>query len=88
VAAQILSHMERRQGHSAPEAPPPEEVFRTVLSATLRPLPERHPPEDIEAAREILVEAVERIEAEILLVEPPHGARGRRLGPRSPRRPC
>jgi hypothetical protein len=88
VAAQILSHMARWQGHSAPEAPPPEEVFRTLLSATLRPLLERHPPEAIEAAREVLADAVELIEAEILLVEPPHGARGRRLGPRSSRRPC
>ena len=86
VAAQILGHMARWQGHSAPDAPPPQEVFRTLLAATLRPLLERHPPETIEAARAILVEAVDLIEAEILLVEPPHGPRGRRVGLRTPRR--
>jgi hypothetical protein len=88
VAAQILGHMARWQGHSAADAPPPEDVFRTLLSATLRPLLERRPPEAIEAAREILVEAVELIEADVLLVEPPHGPRGRRVGLRPPRRPC
>jgi hypothetical protein len=88
VAAQILGHMARWQGHSAPDAPPPEDVFRTLLSATLRPLLERHSPEAIEVEREILVEAVELIEAEILLVEPPHGPRERRVGLRPPRRPC
>jgi hypothetical protein len=88
VAAQILGHMARWQGHSAPDAPPPEDVFRTLLSATLRPLMERHPPKAIEAAREVLVEAVELIEADILLVEPPHGHQDRRAGLRPPRRPC
>jgi hypothetical protein len=44
VAAQILGHMARWQGHSAPDAPPPEDVFRTLLSATLRPLLEGRPP--------------------------------------------
>jgi hypothetical protein len=88
VAAQILGHMARWQDHSAPDAPPPEDVFRTLLSATLRPLLERHSPEAIGAAREILVEAVELIEAEILLVEPPRGPRGGRVGVRPPRRPC
>jgi coenzyme F420-reducing hydrogenase alpha subunit len=88
VAAQILAHMARWQCHSAPDAPPPGDVFRTLLSETLRPLLERRAPEAIEAAREVLVEAVELIEAEILLVEPPHGARGGRVGLRPPRRPC
>jgi hypothetical protein len=88
VAAQILAHMARWQGHSAPDAPPPGDVFRTLLSETLRPLLERRAPEAIEAAKEVLIEAVELIEAEILLVEPPHGPRGGRVGLRPPRRPC
>jgi hypothetical protein len=88
VAAQILAHMARWQGHSAPDAPPPEDVFRTLLSETLGPLLERHAPETVEAARRILIEAVELIEAEILLVEPPHGGRERGVGLRPPRRPC
>jgi hypothetical protein len=88
VAAQILGHMARWQGHSAPDAPPPEDVFRTLLSETLGPLLERHAPDTVEAARQILIEAVDLIEAEILLVEPPHGRRDPRVGLRPLRRPC
>jgi hypothetical protein len=87
VGAQILRHVARWEGLSAPDAPPPEDVFRTLLSATLRRLIQRHPPEAIKTAREIVVEAVELIEAEVLLVEPPSGPRERRLGHRSLRRP-
>ena len=88
VAAQIIGHMARWRGHSAPDAPPPEDVFRTLLTATLRPLHEGRPAEAIEGAREILVEAVDLIEGEILLVEPPHGRREQRFGLRPPRQPC
>jgi hypothetical protein len=76
------------QGHSAPDAPPPGDMLRTLLSETLRPLLERRAPEAIEAAREVLVEAVELIAADILLVEPPHGPRGGKVSLRPPRRPC
>jgi hypothetical protein len=79
--------MARWQGQSAPAAPPPEQVFRELLTETLRPVLKRRPPADIEAARRVLVDAVEKIEAEILLVEPPRQPRGPRYGPRAPRRP-
>ncbi len=80
VSAQILAHMARWQGHSAPDAPPPEQVFRDLLAETLRPVLGRHPPATVEATQRIVVEAVETIEAEILLVEPsrPHRRPGHR----------
>ncbi len=87
VGAQIPGHMVRWEGRSAPDAPPPEDVFRALLSATLRPLIQRHPPEAIKTPREIVVEAVELIEADVLLIEPPSGPRERKLGHRSLRRP-
>jgi hypothetical protein len=62
--------MGRWQGQSAPDAPPPEQVFRELLTETLRPVLERHPPAAIEAARGVLFESVEMIESEILLVAP------------------
>jgi hypothetical protein len=73
VAAQILGHMAlyQAQGHSAPDAPPPVQVFRDLLSQTLRPLADRHPTEAIDAAQRVLAEAVELIESELFLVEPP-----------------
>jgi hypothetical protein len=86
VSAQILAHMARWQGHSAPDAPPPEQVFRELLTETLRPVWERHPPAAIEAARGILFESVEMIEAEILLVEPPGSPRERSRRSRPSRR--
>jgi hypothetical protein len=87
VSAQILAHMARWQGHSAPDAPPPEQVFRDLLTQTLRPVLDGHPPAAIRAARRILVESVETIEAEILLVEPSGRPREQRLRSRTPRRP-
>jgi hypothetical protein len=86
LAAQILAHMERWQGQSAPDAPPPERVFRDLLAETPRPVLERHSAEATEAARRILVEAVATIEAEILLVEPPRPRREARHRSQSSRR--
>jgi hypothetical protein len=48
---------------------------------------DRHPPAASRAAQQILVEAVETIEAEILLVEPSGGPREQRLLSRTQRRP-
>jgi hypothetical protein len=81
--------MARGHGSSAPDAPPPEQVFRDLLGGVLRPMLERQPPDAVEAARRILVEAGAAIEAEVLLVEPPPRRRGResRQRSRSPRRP-
>lgn len=87
ISAQILAHMARWQGQSAPDAPPPEQVFRELLAETLRPVLGRHPPAAVEAAQRIVVEAVETIEAEILLVEPSGRSREQRLRSRPPRRP-
>jgi hypothetical protein len=87
LSAQILTHMARWQGHTAPDAPPREQAFRELLTETLRPVSERHPLEALEAAQRIVAEAVETIEAEILLVEPPGRDREQRLRPRTPRRP-
>ena len=87
LSARILAHMARWQGHSARDAPPPEQVFRDLLTETLRPVLDGHPPAAIRAAQRILAEAVETIEAEILLVEPPGGPREQRLRSRAPRRP-
>jgi hypothetical protein len=87
LAAQILAHMARWEGQSAPDAPPPEQVFRELLGETLRPVLERRPSVEIEAARRLVVEAVATIEEEILLVEPSPGRRGRGPRLRAPRRP-
>ncbi len=89
LSAQILAHMARSQaqGRSAPDAPPPEQVFRDLLTGILRPMLDGHPPPDIAAAQRILVEAVETIEDEILLVEPSGRPREQRLRSRTPRRP-
>jgi hypothetical protein len=78
VAAQILTHMARWQGPSDPDAPPPESVFRELVGGVLRPAMEGLPPAALGAATEVLSAAVAAIEAEILLVEPPRGAPGRR----------
>jgi hypothetical protein len=86
LSAQILAHMARWQGRSAPDAPPPEPVFRDLLTETLRPVLDGHPPAASRAAQRILAEAVETIEAEILLVEPSGRPRGQRLRSRTPRR--
>jgi hypothetical protein len=88
LAAQILAHMARSQleGQSAPDAPPPERVFRDLLGETLRPVLERHPPADTKAARRVLAEAVDTIESEILLVEPSRFPKQRRRS-RAARRP-
>jgi hypothetical protein len=77
--------MARWQGQSAADAPPPEQVFRELLTETLRPVLERHAPAAIEAARGILFESVEMIESEILLVEPPGRPQERRRRARRPR---
>jgi hypothetical protein len=87
LSTQILAHMARWQGQTAPDAPPPEQAFRELLTETLRPVLGRHPPAAAEAAQRILVEAVETIEAEILLVEPPGRSREQRLRSRTPRGP-
>ena len=87
LAAQILAHMARWQGQSTPDAAPPEQVFRELLTETLRPVLERQSRADIEAARRIVVEAVETIEGEILLVEPSGRSREQRICSRLPRRP-
>jgi hypothetical protein len=78
--------MGRWQGQSAPDAPPPEQVFRELLTETLRPVLERHPPAAIEAARGVLFESVEMIESEILLVAPSGPLRERSNRSRSGRR--
>jgi hypothetical protein len=78
--------MGRWQGQSARDAPPPEQVFRELLTETLRPVLERHPPAAIEAARGVLFESVEMIESEILLVAPPGPPSERRNRSRSDRR--
>jgi hypothetical protein len=78
--------MARWQAHSAPDAPPPEQVFRELLTGTLRPVLERQPPAAIEAATQVLVEAAATIEDEIFLVEPSPSRREPRRPPRSRRR--
>lgn len=88
LTEQIMAHMARWQGESAPEAPPPDQVFRDLVGGILSPLLEHYPPPAVEAASEFLAEAVTTIEAEILLVEPPRGGRERRRHARLPRRPC
>lgn len=87
LSAQILAHMARWEGHSAPDAPPPEQVFRDLLTETLRPVLDRNPPAAGRAVQRILVEAVKTIEAEILLVEPPGSPREQRPRSRTQRRP-
>jgi hypothetical protein len=79
--------MARWQGQTAPDAPPPEQVFRELLTGTLRPVLERQPPAAIEAATRVLVEAASTIEEEIFLVEPSPSHRVPRRRPRSRRRP-
>ena len=88
LAPQILAHMARSQalGRSAPDAPPPERVFRDLLGETLRPVLERHPPDAVDAARRVLVDAVETIESEILLVEPSSPSHEQRRRSRTPPR--
>jgi hypothetical protein len=88
LSEQILAHMARWQGQSAPDAPPPDQVFRELLGGILRPVMERYPRSAVEPAGEFLAEAVTTIEAEILLVEPPGADHGPRRGSRPPRRPC
>jgi hypothetical protein len=80
LAAQILAHMARWQGQTAPDAAPPEQVFRELLTETLGPVLDDRSPADIDAARRLMVDAVTRIEEEILLVEPSprHHEAGRR----------
>jgi hypothetical protein len=80
----MLAHMARsqEQGWSAPDAPPPEQVFRDLLTETLRPALERQPSADVEAAKRVMRVALATIEAEIFLVEPP--PRSSRAGRRSP----
>jgi hypothetical protein len=88
LSGQILAHMARWEGQSAPDAPPPDQVFRDLLGGILRPVMERYPQSAVETAGEVLAEAVTTIEAEILLVEPPGADRGPRHRSRPPRRPC
>jgi hypothetical protein len=88
LAAQILAHMARWQGQSAPDAAPPEQVFRELITETLCPVLERHPPAAIQAATRVLVEAVTTIEAEVLLVEPAPSHRGPERRTRPRRRRC
>jgi hypothetical protein len=88
VAAQILAHMARWQGHSAPDAAPPESVFRELVGGTLRPVLERHPSAAVDPATAVLADAVATIEAEIVLVEPPRGPRPHGRHSQSPRRSC
>jgi hypothetical protein len=78
--------MTRWQGQTAPDAAPPEQVFRELLTGTLRPVLERRPPAAIDAATQVLVEAAATIEDEIFLVEPSHSRREPRRRPRSRRR--
>jgi hypothetical protein len=78
--------MTRWQGQTAPDAPPPERVFRDLLTGTLRPVLERHSAAAIEAATQVLVEAAATIEEEIFLVEPSPSHREPRRRPRSRRR--
>jgi hypothetical protein len=88
VAAQILMHMARsqREGRSAPDAPPPEQVFRDLLSETLLPALERQPAADIEAAKRVMGVALTTIETEIFLVPPPPPAKPRRRSSHRKRR--
>jgi hypothetical protein len=79
--------MARWHGQTAPDAPPPERVFRDLLTGTLRPVLERQPPAAVEAATRVLVEAAATIEEEIFLVEPSPNRREPRRRPRSRRRP-
>jgi hypothetical protein len=87
LSAQMLAHMARWEGRSSPDAPPPEQVFRELLTETLAPVLESQPPEAVDAARRVLVECVERIESEILLVEPSGPPREQRRRSRLARRP-
>jgi hypothetical protein len=87
VSAQMLMHMARWQDRSSPEAPPPEQVFRELLSTTLAPVLESQPPEAVDVVRRVLVRWVETIESEILLVEPSRPPRAQRRAARFARRP-
>jgi hypothetical protein len=82
-------HMARSQaqGLSAPDAPPPEQVFRDLLTETLRPALERQPAADIEAAKRVVDVALTTIESEIFLVapSPPSRRPRRRSSPRKRR---
>jgi hypothetical protein len=88
VAAQILTHMARSQaqGRSAPDAPPPERVFRDLLTETLRPALARQPAADIEAAKRVMGVALTTIESEIFLVAPPPPGKPRRRSSHRKRR--
>jgi hypothetical protein len=88
LSEQIMAHMARWGGQSAPDAPPPNQVFRDLVGGILHPLVEHYSPPAVEAASEFLAEALTTIEAEILLVEPPRGGPERRRRPRLPRRAC
>jgi hypothetical protein len=87
VTARIRAHMTRWRGHSSPEAPPPDVVLHELLTETLAPLLDRHPAAAAKAATAILADAVEMIEAEILLVEPPRRTLDRPANGRFPRPP-
>jgi hypothetical protein len=84
----MLTHMAswQAQGRSAPDAPPPEQVFRDLLTETLRPALERQPAADIEAATRVMGVALTTIESEIFLVAPPPPGRPRRRSSHRKRR--
>jgi hypothetical protein len=87
LSAQMLAHMARWQGRSSPDAPPPEEVFRELVTETLGPMLKSQPPEAIDSAQRVLVKSVETLESEILLVEPSGRPREQRRRSRPARRP-
>lgn len=44
LGEQIMAHMARWGGQSAPDAPPPDQVFRDLVGGILHPLVEHYSP--------------------------------------------
>jgi hypothetical protein len=44
LSEQIMAHMARWGGQSAPDAPPPDQVFRDLVGGILHPLVEHYSP--------------------------------------------
>jgi hypothetical protein len=75
--ALILDHMKRHEDRS-PGAEPIPTVLRRLLSGTLAALPERHGPDDVATAAQMLAAATELIGEEVYLVNENRAMRRRR----------
>jgi hypothetical protein len=74
LCAGILAHMTQWQGDPATQDSLAQ-AFRTLLSEVLRNPLDHQPRDAIDGASRLIAEAVETIESEILLVEPPERRR-------------